>query len=74
MNMYTLLDMPSDLHEVTHGSIGDNEDDMQNALADCAGWHVKHFARLVQKLQDTEDFDGSSMLDQTGLVLAFEGG
>jgi hypothetical protein len=74
MNMYTLLDMPSDLHEVTHGSIGDNEDEMQNALADCAGWHVKHFARLVQKLRDTEDFDGSSMLDQTGLVLAFEGG
>lgn len=74
MNMYTLLDMPSDLHEVTHGSIGDNDDQMQDALADCAAWHVKHFARLVQKLRDTEDVDGTSMLDQTALVLAFEGG
>ncbi len=74
MNMYTLLDMPSDLHEVTHGSIGDNEDQMQDALADCAAWHVKHYARLVQKLRDTEDLDGTSMLDQTALVLAFEGG
>ncbi len=74
MNMYTLLGLPSDLHEITHGSIGDNEDEMQDALADCAAWHVKHFARLVQKLRDTEDFDGSSMLDTTGLVLAFEGG
>ncbi len=74
MNMYTLLDLPSDLHEITHGSIGSGEADMQNALADCAAWHVKHFARLVQKLRDTEDFDGTSMLDNTGLVLAFEGG
>ncbi len=74
MNMYTLLDMPSDLHEVTHGSIGSGEEDMQNALADCAAWHVKHFARLVDKLRDTEDMDGGSMLDNTGLVLAFEGG
>lgn len=74
MNMYTLLGLPSDLHEITHGSIGENEDEMQDALADCAAWHVKHFARLVQKLRDTEDFDGTSMLDTTGLVLAFEGG
>ncbi|MCH9681593.1 MAG: DUF1552 domain-containing protein [Deltaproteobacteria bacterium] len=74
MNMYTLLDLPSDLHEITHGSIGSGEADMQDALADCAAWHVKHFARLVDKLRDTEDFDGTSMLDNTGLVLAFEGG
>lgn len=74
MNMYTALGLPSDLHEVTHGSIGDNEDEMQDALGQCAAWHVKHFARLVSKLRDTEDVDGSSMLDHTALVLAFEGG
>jgi len=74
MNMYTLLDMPSDLHEVTHGAIGDDEAQMQDALADCAAWHVKHFARLVQKLRDTAGLDGSPLLDSTGLVLAFEGG
>jgi len=74
MNMYTLLDMPSDLHEVTHGSIGDNEEQMQDALADCAAWHVKHFARLCSKLRDTESLEGTSLLDDTALVLAFEGG
>jgi hypothetical protein len=74
MNMYTLLDMPSDLHEITHGSIGDNEEQMQDALADCAAWHVKHFARLCSKLRDTESLAGTSLLDDTALVLAFEGG
>lgn len=47
---------------------------MQDALADCAAFHVEHFARLTQKLRDTEDVDGSSLLDNTALVLAFEGG
>ncbi|MBC8117265.1 MAG: DUF1552 domain-containing protein [Candidatus Saccharimonas sp.] len=74
MNMYTLLNHPSDLHEITHGAIGDGGEEMQNALADCAAWHVKHFGRLVQKLRDTEDNDGSSLLDNTALALAFEGG
>jgi hypothetical protein len=75
MNMYTLLNLPSDLHEISHGSIGGGTmAEMQDALADCAAWHVKHFARLVQKLRDTEDADGSSLLDRTALALAFEGG
>lgn len=74
MNMYTLLDLPSDLHEISHGSIGESQSDTQDAMADCAAWHVKHFARLVQKLRDTEDVDGASLLDNTALALAFEGG
>ncbi len=74
MNMYTALDMPSDLHEVTHGAIGNSADEMQDALGECAAWHLKHYARLVQKLGETEDLDGSPMLDSTALVFAFEGG
>ncbi len=74
MNMFTALNMPSDLHEITHGSIGDSEDEMQDALADCAAWHVKHYARLVEKLRDTPDIDGAPLLDSTAVVLAFEGG
>jgi hypothetical protein len=74
MNMNTLLDLPSDLHEITHGSIGNSEEEQQDALADCAAWHIKHFARLVAKLRDTQEMDGSSLLDHTALVLAFEGG
>lgn len=74
MNMYQPLGLPSDLHEISHGSIGDTWPEVQDALAKCAAWHVKHFARLVTKLRDTEDADGSSVLDSTALALAFEGG
>lgn len=70
MNMNPVLGMPSDLHEISHGSIPD----MQGAIADCASWHIKHFARLIDKLRNTEDVDGSSLLDNTALALAFEGG
>ncbi len=75
MNMFPLLGHASDLHEISHGSIGGGTAvEAQNALADCAAWHVKHFARLVQKLRDTEDVDGGSLLDNTAMALAFEGG
>ena len=47
---------------------------MQDALADCAAWHVRHYARLVDKLRDTQDIDGTPILDSTAVVLAFEGG
>jgi hypothetical protein len=73
MNMYPTLGLASDLHEITHGSIG-NDEVTQDALADCAAWHIDHFARLVGKLRDTPEIDGSSLLDHTALVLAFEGG
>src|SRR5262249_1512339 len=73
MNMFTLRNTAGAPHEVTHGSVGGGEE-QQFALATCAAWHVKHFARLVQKLRDTEDVDGSKILDHTALVLAFEGG
>lgn len=74
MNMFSPLGMPSDLHEITHGAIGDNQDEMQDALGEVAAWHLTHFARLIQKLRDTEDVDGSSLLDSTALAFAFEGG
>ena len=74
MNMYTALELPSDLHEITHGSVGGSEEGMQDALADCAAWHVRHYARLVEKLRDTQDIDGTPLLDSTAVVLAFEGG
>jgi hypothetical protein len=74
MNMYTALGLPSDLHEITHGAIGDNEEEMQDALADCSAWHVRHYARLVDKLRNTADIDGTPLLDSTAVVLAFEGG
>jgi len=74
MNMFSPLDMPSDLHEVTHGAIGNSQDEMQDALGQCAAWHLRHYARLVDKLRNSEDVDGGSLLDNTALVFAFEGG
>lgn len=64
---------PSDLHEMSHYSLGGGEQG-GGAVADGVAWHVKHWATLVQMLRDTEDVNGASLLDTTALVLAFEGG
>jgi hypothetical protein len=68
LNMLPLSGAPSDMHELSHGAVSDD------AHADAVGWHVKHFARLVSMLRDTQELDGSSLLDHTAIVLCFEGG
>jgi len=68
MNMAPLTGAAGDVHEMSHGATGYDD------FADACGWHVKHFARLVARLRDSQEFDGSSMLDHTALVLVFEGG
>jgi hypothetical protein len=73
MNMNPIYGYPSDLHEISHYSMGGGEEGA-NALADCVGWHVKHWATLMKKLRDTDDVDGTSMLDSTAMILCFEGG
>ncbi len=73
MNMQPLFGYASDLHELGHFALGSGPQGV-NAVADGVGWHVKHFARLMRKLDDTPDADGTSMLDNTALVLVFEGG
>lgn len=73
LNMKPVYGYPSDLHELGHYSMGGG-DKGANAVADGVAWHVRHFARLVKKLRDTEDVDGSTLLDNTGMVLVFEGG
>ena len=73
MNMNPIYGYPSDLHEISHYSMGGGEEGA-NALADCVAWHVKHWGTLMQKLRDTPDLDGSSMLDSTAMILCFEGG
>jgi hypothetical protein len=73
LNMHPLYGHASDLHEIGHFGVGGGDAGMQ-AQADCVAWHVGHFARLVQKLRDTPEVDGSSVLDHSALVLVFEGG
>jgi hypothetical protein len=71
MNGYTLFGKLADLHGFSHyaGGIGD-----PGPLADAMAWHVKHFAKLAAQLRDTREVDGSSVLDHTAMVMAFEGG
>lgn len=73
LNMNPVYGYPSDLHELGHYSVGGG-DTGANAVADGIAWHVKHFGRLAQKLRDTEELDGSNLLDHTAMVLLFEGG
>jgi hypothetical protein len=73
LNMNPLYNYPSDLHEMSHFSMGGGSSGA-DAVADGIAWHVRHFAKLMQKLRDTTDFDGSNILDNTALVLLFEGG
>lgn len=68
MNMKPLFGYGADVHDSSHGGAP------ADAFADAVGWHVKHFARLVAKLRDTQEYDGSSMLEHTAVVLCFEGG
>jgi len=73
LNMNPVYGYPSDLHELSHYSMGGG-DAGATAVADGVGWHVKHFARLASKLRDTVDFDGANILDHTAMVMVFEGG
>jgi hypothetical protein len=73
LNMNPIYGYPTDLHEMSHGSMGYANDGMA-AVADGVAWHVKHWGTLVKKLADTTDADGSKLIDNTALVLAFEGG
>lgn len=73
MNMHPIYGYASDLHEISHGSMGWANAGMA-PLADCVGWHVKHFGSLVKKLAETADSDGGMLIDNTALILALEGG
>ncbi len=68
MSMFPLYGHESDMHELGHGA-GSLQD-----MTDGIAWHVKHFARLVAKLRDAKEVDGSSLLEHSALTLLFEGG
>jgi hypothetical protein len=66
MNMYPVSGQLADMHNGTHNG--------EALAADAIGWGVSHFARLVARLRATTDYDGQSVLDNSALVLIFEGG
>ncbi|MCH9688982.1 MAG: DUF1552 domain-containing protein [Deltaproteobacteria bacterium] len=73
LNAQPLFGQPSDIHELGHFGVGGGMVGLE-AVSDGVGWHVAHFGRLVEKLRDTPEFDGSSLLDHCALLLMFEGG
>lgn len=73
LNANPLFGAPSDIHEIGHFGIGGGETGL-NGVSDGVAWHVHHFARLVAKLRDTPDIAGGTILDNSALVLVFEGG
>jgi hypothetical protein len=67
MNMYPLINIPYDLHEIGHSSHG------TMGVSQGIAWHMKHFARLVAKFRDTAE-DVGTMLDSMAIVMLHEGG
>lgn len=68
MNMYPLLEIPFDLHEIGHSSPLRTE-----GVSRAIRWHVGHWAYLVKRFKDTVEFNGS-MLDNSAIVYMNEGG
>ena len=73
LNMYPVTGHTNDLHELGHGGAQAGVSSLE-AMSDGVAWNVGHWARLVAKLRDTTDFDGARLLDNTAIVLVFEGG
>lgn len=69
LNMFPLTGQATDCHELGHGGVPGGTMAMSQGIA----WHVKHFARLVQKFRDTREGNGT-MLDSSAMVYVFEGG
>jgi Protein of unknown function (DUF1552) len=67
MQVSDLLGYNNDLHELGHSG---NDD----GVADAVGWHVKHVARFIAGLRDSQEQDGSSLLDHTAVLFLLEGG
>ncbi len=67
MNMYPLIGIPYDLHEIGHSGHG------TLGVSQGIAWHMKHFGRLVAKFRDTPE-DVGTMLDSMAIVMLHEGG
>ncbi|MBL8935623.1 MAG: DUF1552 domain-containing protein [Archangium sp.] len=69
LNMFSITGQATDCHELGHGGVPGGTMAMSQGIA----WHVKHFARLVQKFRDTREGNGT-LLDNSALLFLLEGG
>jgi len=75
INLSTIVGESVSLHDLGHSADVPGQPLARvEQMAAALGWHVGHFARLVALLRDTQEIDGSSLLDHCALVLVFEGG
>ena len=68
LNAQQPIGVDTDMHNLTHG--GGDLADLSRAVA----WHVRQWGKLVQRLKQLTEADGTTLLDNTALVLLFEGG
>ena len=68
MNMYPLIQIPYDLHEIGHSSSRRTE-----GVSTAINWHINHWAQLVKRFADTSEGTGD-MLDNTAIIYLNEGG
>ena len=73
LDVTTTLGTPvsADLHECGHN--GDANNRGQLPVSVCLGWHVSHYAYLLDKLRSTPEGDGN-VLDSSSIVFMPEGG
>lgn len=70
MSIQPLFGAAYEMHDVTHNDIP-NRNEVWN---DITSWHAGFFASLVQKLADTPDATGGTLLDDTIVLMMNSGG
>ncbi|HET6584057.1 MAG TPA: DUF1552 domain-containing protein [Nannocystaceae bacterium] len=70
MSLEPLWGAPYEMHDVTHNDIPDRIEVWNGVTS----WQAGFFARLVQKLVDTPEASGGTLLDDTVVVFTSSGG
>ena len=70
MSLQPLFGAPYEMHDITHVDVPN-----RNAVWDqITSWHASFVAQLIQKLADTPEPTGGTMLDNTAVVYTHSGG
>lgn len=70
MSLAPLFDVTYEMHDVTHNDLPN-----RNAVWDgITSWHASFFRRLIQRLAETPEPTGGTMLDNTAVVYTHSGG
>jgi hypothetical protein len=70
MSAIGIAGVSDNIHQISHYLALSQVPILTKVLA----WQSHHFARLVRKLKDTPDVDGSTVLDNTALLMTYDAG